>query len=112
MSDPAVIALLTDIRDELRALNAAMAPGRLSHRDHVLLGQLLPAIVDRLGCQTLFTVRDLLQNPDLQVLVSNLDARSIGVMLSRAAGHDIGGLRLFKIESRDHGAAVWGIQGR
>jgi len=108
MTDPAIIDLLREIRDELRILNATQRPLRCSGADRGRLCRLLPGIVGSFGSEP-FTVREVLQNPALSA-VAGLNAHALGGLLARAAD-DEGDFDGFSVErcATEHGAMLWRV---
>ena len=81
---PDPVDVLLEIRDELRALNAALRPRRCRPSVEAFLSLFLSAVAGTLGSQV-FRVRELLADPTFQQLANNLTPTQLGNVLSRSA---------------------------
>jgi len=112
------MALLREIRNELRGLRADLAErkrGVLAPADLAKLKLLLPAIYADISDLS-FTVASLQESVDLvpgaplrQALATCGAGRAIGKLLRRGAGHDIECLRLHQV-GNDSTGNVWMVQ--
>ncbi len=122
-ADPETMTVLTEIRDELRALRLATertGGAALSRADRAALAVLLPAIAASVGSYT-FTARELIdhaQAADLELRtaiertlgpITDGTARRIGKLLKRADGCTLYGFVVVRIgDGRD--GALWSIE--
>lgn len=95
MPEP-VEALLRELLSEIRGMRADLRGGKassLTRNDRVILERLLPAIGLLFPEEELFTAREVRKHPapGLGILLDGMDTRSIGRLLTRAAGVPIAG---------------------
>jgi hypothetical protein len=94
--------------EELQRIRHRLGTPRLTHRDHVVLGKLLPAIAGRYGGGS-WTVRELLADPVFPALMPSVNgnaAQGLGNLLARSVGMDVDGLAVEKVKT-EHGASIW-----
>lgn len=111
-----VLAVLIDIRDELRQIRVALQPRSRPNDAAVsaLLHEIVVAVADHA-----FTASDLLQRiptPDDERLRSaivaacgSLSPRKIGHLLRRYEGRDLAGLRVVRTEKVAREGTIWQI---
>jgi hypothetical protein len=103
--------ILQAILEELQRIRHRLGTSRLSHRDHVVLGKLLPAIAGRYGDGT-WTVRELLADPVFAALLPSSNgnaAQALGQLFFRAIAEDIDGLTIDRLKL-ERGSALWALR--
>lgn len=116
--DPEALALLREIRDELRAIREAIESERrpsrsLRHQDRAALLAILPVLYSAFP-ESLFScwqVLDLAAGTDalglnLRTALGGLTAPRLGKLLARAAGFTIEGFQIRR-QGQDGNGALW-----
>lgn len=112
--------LLKVLISEVQGLRRDLAGGSASQRqrsslltraDHEFLARLVPAIVAELDPEELFTSRELVakQAPSLRLLLELQSPRSLGRLLTRAAGTPIAGYVIERIGA-EWNVALWRLR--
>jgi hypothetical protein len=113
LPEEGTLALLVEIRDEIRRLRADLAAKRVLDSEqfaHDADAAIVREVAAFLGTGCAFSAAELIDGADehLRSALAGLDASQLGRLLARAEGCDMGGVRVVRCKC-DQNGVVWRI---